>query len=95
MIGVVQRYAIPDSPFFFRGRSGIEQIDLDMPHMLCLAHELANASGFSFRERPQTNLAALASAQYFELSDDMIADLSNALREHFDEELSYFTGQAG
>ncbi len=93
MIGVVRRYAIPDLPFFFRGKRGIEQSDLDLPHVLCLAHEMANAIGYSFHERPQASLASLASARYFDLSQETIVDLSRELQERFADELSFFTGQ--
>ena len=93
MIGVVRRYAIPDTPFFIRGRKGIEQCDLDLPHMLCFAHEMANSLGFSFRERPQTDLAALASARYYGLTEETVAKLSRELEGRFADELDFFTGQ--
>lgn len=93
MIGVVRRYAVPDMPFFVRGKRGIEQCDLDMPHVLCFAHEMANALGYSFRERPQTDLVSLASARYFGLTPETIDRLSCELRERFAEELRFFTGR--
>jgi putative nucleotidyltransferase with HDIG domain len=93
MIGVIKRYAIPDLPFFYRGKKRIEQCDLDLPHILCFAHELANALGFSFRERPQSGLASLASARYFNMSQETIADLSRELQDRVADELSFFTGQ--
>ncbi len=93
MIGVIQRYAIPDMPFFVRGRNGIEQCDLDLPHTVCLAHEMAKATGFSFHERPQTKLDHLPSANYFNLSEEAIAELSHELQQRLAEEMAFYTGQ--
>jgi putative nucleotidyltransferase with HDIG domain len=90
MIGIIQRYAIPDLPFFVRSKKGIEQCDFDMPHVLCFAHECANAMGYDFQEPFAGNLAHLPSARYLGLTADDIERLCDNAIAYLDDELRFF-----
>ncbi|MBI5868689.1 MAG: HDOD domain-containing protein [candidate division Zixibacteria bacterium] len=89
--GIVRRYNIPDLPFFIRERQGIGRADMAMPHMVCLAHEMANNLGYGFLEHTNDDLTLLPSAAHFHLDAAAIDELSQEMAMVYFDELGHYS----
>lgn len=89
--GIVRRYGIPDLPFFIRERQGIGRGDMAMPHMVCLAHEMANNLGFGFLEHTNDDLSLLPSAVHLHLDATAINEISQELVMVYFDELGQYS----
>ena len=91
IIGIVRRYHVPDLPFFIRERHGIERNDFALPHIVCLAHEMANNLGYGFMEHTETDLSLLPSTAYLGLDRQAVDELCGELGMQYFEELGFYS----
>jgi putative nucleotidyltransferase with HDIG domain len=89
--GIVRRYHIPDLPLLVRERQGIGRGDLALPHMVCLAHEMANNLGYGFLEHTDIDLSHLPSAAHLHLDAAAIGELSQELVMLYFDELGHYS----